>query len=120
MSQTRCSWQSTVVLRLAARAHLHIAPQTVSTTCVTSVVCVGSACEAAGAGTSRRLLLTLVSVFEPVGEDGPQRVGYAQHHLSEAARQHPDEVLILRHVFVHTAVVVVEASLTEHNNTGLS
>lgn len=58
----------------------------------------------------------LVSTLEPCGEDGAQWVGNAQHDLSEAARQHTDEVLVLWHILVHTAVVVVEASLhTPHH-----
>jgi hypothetical protein len=65
----------------------------------------------------------LVATLEPGGEDGAQGVGNTQHDLREAAGQHTDEVLVLRHILVDAAVVVVEASLqtqtsSTHNSVG--
>lgn len=48
------------------------------------------------------------------GEQLAQGVGDAHHDLCEAAWQHPDQVLVLWHILVHTAIVVVEASLWGH------
>jgi len=57
---------------------------------------------------------TLLAVFEQTWHQAPGRVGHAQHHLREAARQHAQQVVVGGGVLLHALVVVAKHRQPDH------